>query len=318
MRSQVRRGFTLIELSVVLVIIGLVVGGVMVGRDLVRAAGVRSQISQIEKYQAAANTFKAKYGYLPGDIPAPDASRFGFLARGTQDGQGDGNGQLHGYILNGAPYLGLYLTCGETGLFWRDLSQVALVDGGFSRATADSSACTPAITGTAMAQYLPAAKIGSDNFVYVWSGGWEARNSMAENPTNYFGLSRVSSSNFHTGVGLTVREAYEIDVKTDDGLPQAGAVMAMYANGEAYSPDDESTGSVWAFGGSNTSIGGSCAINGNYSGGPILPGLFTPVGVSPSETTCYDTGGSFSAKAQYSIAFNNGTGMNCALSFRFR
>ena len=38
-------GFTLIELSIVLVIIGLLVGGVLVGQDLIRAAGVRAQIS---------------------------------------------------------------------------------------------------------------------------------------------------------------------------------------------------------------------------------------------------------------------------------
>lgn len=42
-------GFTLIELSIVLVIIGLIVGGVLVGRDLIKAAEVRAQVSQIEK-----------------------------------------------------------------------------------------------------------------------------------------------------------------------------------------------------------------------------------------------------------------------------
>ena len=42
------RGFTLIEMSIVLVIIGLVVGGVLVGQDLIRAAYERAQISQIE------------------------------------------------------------------------------------------------------------------------------------------------------------------------------------------------------------------------------------------------------------------------------
>jgi len=43
------KGFTLIELSIVLVIIGLIVGGVLVGHDLIRAAGVRATISQVEK-----------------------------------------------------------------------------------------------------------------------------------------------------------------------------------------------------------------------------------------------------------------------------
>jgi prepilin-type N-terminal cleavage/methylation domain-containing protein len=42
-------GFTIIELSIVLVIIGLIVGGVLVGRDLIKAAEVLATISQIEK-----------------------------------------------------------------------------------------------------------------------------------------------------------------------------------------------------------------------------------------------------------------------------
>jgi prepilin-type N-terminal cleavage/methylation domain-containing protein len=77
------QGFTLIELSIVLVIIGLIVGGVLVGQNLIAAAAVRAQISQIEKYQTAANAFRGKYGYLPGDIPNPYATQFGFQSRGS-------------------------------------------------------------------------------------------------------------------------------------------------------------------------------------------------------------------------------------------
>jgi prepilin-type N-terminal cleavage/methylation domain-containing protein len=47
-------GFTLIEMAVVLVIIGLIVGGVLVGQDLIRSAGERAQITQIEKFNQAA------------------------------------------------------------------------------------------------------------------------------------------------------------------------------------------------------------------------------------------------------------------------
>jgi prepilin-type N-terminal cleavage/methylation domain-containing protein len=75
------RGFTLIELCIVLVIIGLIVGGVLVGRDLISAAAVRAQVSQIEKYNTAVNTFRAKYGALPGDISATAAAQFGLTTR---------------------------------------------------------------------------------------------------------------------------------------------------------------------------------------------------------------------------------------------
>ncbi len=46
-------GFTLIELSIVLVIIGLIIGGVLVGKDLIKAAEIRATISQINKYNHA-------------------------------------------------------------------------------------------------------------------------------------------------------------------------------------------------------------------------------------------------------------------------
>ena len=53
-----QRGFTLVEMSIVLVIIALLVAGVLVGQDMINAAAVRSQIAQIEKYNSAVNTFQ--------------------------------------------------------------------------------------------------------------------------------------------------------------------------------------------------------------------------------------------------------------------
>jgi prepilin-type N-terminal cleavage/methylation domain-containing protein len=53
-----KSGFTLIELSIVLVVIALVVGGVLIGRDLIEAAKIRSQINQLSKFTTLANTFR--------------------------------------------------------------------------------------------------------------------------------------------------------------------------------------------------------------------------------------------------------------------
>lgn len=63
-----RHGFTLVELSIALIIIGLVVGGIFVGRDLIKAATIRANLSQIERIKLATTTFKLRYQQLPGDM----------------------------------------------------------------------------------------------------------------------------------------------------------------------------------------------------------------------------------------------------------
>ena len=159
-------GFTLIELSIVLVIIGLIVGGVLLGQSLISAAAVRAQVTQIEKFNTAANTFFQKFGYLPGDIPDPAASSFGFQARGQYAGEGDGNGLLQGvYTDASGQNYGTRMAAGETAMFWADLTVAHLIDGSFTVA----STHTPwpsQITNTSspgINRYLPESKIGNGN-----------------------------------------------------------------------------------------------------------------------------------------------------------
>lgn len=61
-------GFTLVELSIVIVIIGLLVGGVVAGQSLVRQAQMRSLVSDFNAIQSAMYSFKLKYNALPGDM----------------------------------------------------------------------------------------------------------------------------------------------------------------------------------------------------------------------------------------------------------
>lgn len=64
--------FTLIELSIILVIIGLIIGGVMAGRLMIENATNRKIISELQEYEQAFNAFRLKYKGLPGDISNPD------------------------------------------------------------------------------------------------------------------------------------------------------------------------------------------------------------------------------------------------------
>lgn len=68
-RSFAIRGFTLVELAIVLTIIGLLIGAVLKGQELIDTARVTSTISDVGAIRAAAAGFKDQYGYYPGDLP---------------------------------------------------------------------------------------------------------------------------------------------------------------------------------------------------------------------------------------------------------
>lgn len=63
-----KSGFTLVEMSVVLVIIGLIAGGIMLGQKLIRTAEVNGLIAEIEQCKSAVKAFELKYESLPGDM----------------------------------------------------------------------------------------------------------------------------------------------------------------------------------------------------------------------------------------------------------
>ena len=63
------RAFSLVELSIVLVILGLLTGGILAGQSLIRAAELRAVTTEYQRYVAAVQTFRDKYMALPGDMP---------------------------------------------------------------------------------------------------------------------------------------------------------------------------------------------------------------------------------------------------------
>ena len=78
-------GFSLIEISIVLSIVGILMGFTLKGRGLIEMAKVRSVVSQIENYRSAIQIFTEKYGGRPGDIA--DAKE---LFNADEDGRMDG------------------------------------------------------------------------------------------------------------------------------------------------------------------------------------------------------------------------------------
>ncbi|MGB9152738.1 MAG: prepilin-type N-terminal cleavage/methylation domain-containing protein [Alphaproteobacteria bacterium] len=60
-------GFTLVELSIVLVIIGLIIGGVLTGRQIMENAEITNAVNAIQAYDAQFQTYVQNYGAMPGD-----------------------------------------------------------------------------------------------------------------------------------------------------------------------------------------------------------------------------------------------------------
>ena len=215
-------GFTLIELSIVLVIIGLIVGGVLVGQDLIKAAEIRATIAQYEKYNSAMNTFRGKYNGMPGDLLAAQSTAFGLDptagAHAGTTGLGDGNG-----LLTDTAATNLNAPVGETVLVWQQLSVSSLLDGslGTGLTTTGQMAASPTA-----ALYLPPAKLGRGNY-------WLAGSSAG---LNYYALASVTgvtagaaaTATYATtvGGGITPIESFNIDTKLDDGAPNTGIVQA--------------------------------------------------------------------------------------------
>ena len=94
-----KRAFSLVELSIVLVILGLLVGSVLAGQSLIRAAELRSVATEYNKYVTASRTFRDRYFGLPGVLIWKQLANAG-LIEGTYSGTTATNGGYSGLTTN--------------------------------------------------------------------------------------------------------------------------------------------------------------------------------------------------------------------------
>lgn len=214
-----RAGFSLVELSIVLVILGLLTGGILSGQSLIRAAELRSIATEYQAHITAIQTFRNKYMARPGDMRS--ATRFWGYSGGagctnhtatsiTSPGTCDGNGDGLMYA-NNAPNVST-----EEAQAWRQMALAGLLEGTYSGVTDASNMpdMPPSRLNLAMWRYRDLGDLtGTVTGTLLTSFALNYGNVLEA-------TSRTSSYPF------TPEEAWNIDTKMDDGRPAQGIIIA--------------------------------------------------------------------------------------------
>lgn len=226
-----RRAFSLVELSIVLVILGLLVGGILAGQSLIRASELRAVTNEYQRYTTAVFAFRDKYFALPGDMTnatsfwgtaaaCPGTSSTPSTTSATCNGDGDGR-----MLWTAGP------TSNEIFRSWQHLANAGLIEGTYSGVANSTTVSnyTYGLVGT----NLPRSKMNNAGWAFFHAG------SVAISDTTFFDgqygnllfFGANTATSLSEGVILKPEEAWNIDTKLDDGKPATGAVVSRENSG---------------------------------------------------------------------------------------
>jgi len=122
--KRAQTGFTLVEIAIVLVIIGLLLGGILKGQEMITQAKIKNVMADFSGISAAYHGYQDRYRAIPGDDPNA-ATRW---TQAPAAISGDGNGVVGGTYNNACPAQAAVGTP-ESCLFWDDLRRAGFVAG---------------------------------------------------------------------------------------------------------------------------------------------------------------------------------------------
>jgi len=194
MRVRGQRGFTLLEIVILVLIVGLVVAAVLKGQEMITSAKVRRVAGQMDEIRAAYFGFEDRFRALPGDFALADV----YLVCGAPCPKGNGDSRIRE---SETPLAGSEVR--EDILVWTHLSSSGFLHGEYRMAPGTTLVSPQNTPSNPYAAFVQLA--------------FDGRYGMAS--------SAPAHHNLKTGPQVPIEVVAELDRKTDDGKPYGGVLQ---------------------------------------------------------------------------------------------
>jgi prepilin-type N-terminal cleavage/methylation domain-containing protein len=259
-KPPLKSGFTLVELAIVIVIIGLIVSAVLGAQSLINSAKIQSQIKQFKNLELATNAFKLEYDAKPGDFDKDECEAYGWNTSYMPYTckYGNGNGNLEGL----APH-----TCwncpgpggtasypnrvwnGETGGFYSHLAAADILNESLTpwHGTGYTVLGEDVLRGKINDKTgLVPATMPDGNLIF-FLGPFTSQSSTVPGHSLHFQLGNFGENS--TSNIIPPKTAKSLDRKMDDGKPNTGIIKAAIFHSNSYphflDSDDSSSSDVY-------------------------------------------------------------------------
>jgi prepilin-type N-terminal cleavage/methylation domain-containing protein len=199
-RNNRQAGFTLVEIAIVLVIIGLLLGGILKGQEMITQAKIKNVIADLNGVSAAMYSYQDRYRALPGDDK-------GAATRWTSTSPGNGDGIVNDGYLAAVPATLTGLTAPESVFFWHHLRLSGFLAG----------------TGADQPFNALSGKMGVQTGDGPAAGGTPGAVLASAGPPAVAGFTALilCAANYPDKIAISV------DAQLDDGIGTTGSVRGM-------------------------------------------------------------------------------------------